>query len=213
MPLIFLLKGIAVGIVIAVPVGPVGVMCVRRTIFEGKRAGFISGLGAATADALFGCIAAFGLTFVSDWLIGYHQWLRVAGGCYLLYVGGSALLARRESKHSSEPDEPDAEGLPRNFLSTFALTLTNPITILAFLGIFSALGLSGADATFSRAAILVLGVWLGSLLWWLALTFGLGSLFRSFEARHLKWINRASGIILLVSGAGLLAAPLIAHMS
>jgi len=213
LPLVFLLKGIAVGIVIAVPVGPVGVMCVRRTIFEGKRAGFISGLGAATADALFGCIAAFGLTFVSDWLIGYHQWLRVAGGCYLLYVGGSALIVRRESKHSSEPDEPDAEGLLRNFLSTFALTLTNPITILAFLGIFSALGLSGADATFSRAAILVLGVWLGSLLWWLALTFGLGSLFRSFEARHLKWINRASGIILLVSGAGLLAAPLIAHMS
>ena len=71
----------------------------------------------------------------------------------------------------------------------------------------------GADATFSRAAILVLGVWLGSLLWWLALTFGLGSLFRSFEARHLKWINRASGIILLLSGAGLLAAPLIAHLS
>jgi threonine/homoserine/homoserine lactone efflux protein len=208
--LVFLLKGIAVGIVIAVPVGPVGVMCVRRTIFEGKRSGFVSGLGAATADALFGCIAAFGLTFVSDWLIGYHQWLRIAGGCYLLYVGGSALLAEPQSKQTSEPD---AEGLLRDFLSTFALTLTNPITILAFLGIFSALGLSGADATFSRAAILVLGVWLGSLLWWLALTLGLGSLFRSFEARHLKWINRLSGIILLLSGAGLLAAPLLTHMS
>jgi threonine/homoserine/homoserine lactone efflux protein len=185
-------------------------MCVRRTIFEGKRAGFISGLGAATADAIFGCIAAFGLTFVSDWLIGYHQWLRIAGGCYLLYVGGSALLARQEN---GQPSEPDAEGLLRDFLSTFALTLTNPITILAFLGIFSALGLSGADATFGRAAMMVLGVWLGSLLWWLALTFGLGSLFRSFEARHLKWINRASGTILLLSGAGLLAAPLLAHMS
>src|SRR5260370_38197105 len=81
--LVFLVKGIAVGIVAAVPVGPVGVMCVRRTIFEGKRAGFVSGLGAATADALFGFIAAFGLTFVSDWLMGYHQWLRGAGGCYL----------------------------------------------------------------------------------------------------------------------------------
>ena len=145
MLLVFLLKGIAVGMVIAVPVGPVGVMCVRRTIFEGKRAGFISGLGAATADALFGCIAAFGLTFVSDWLINYHQWLRIAGGCYLLYVGGSALLARHETKQSTEPD---AEGLLRDFLSTFALTLTNPITILVFLGIFSALGLGGADATF-----------------------------------------------------------------
>ncbi|MGC1885051.1 MAG: LysE family translocator [Stellaceae bacterium] len=210
MLLVFLLKGIAVGIVIAVPVGPVGVMCVRRTIFEGKLAGLVSGLGAATADALFGFIAAFGLTFVSDWLIGYHKWLRIVGGCYLLYVGGSALLAKLEARQSSEPD---AEGLLRDFLSTFALTLTNPITILAFLGIFSALGLSGADATFARAAILVLGVWLGSMLWWLALTFGLGSLFRSFDARHLKWINRASGIILLLSGAGLLAAPLIAHMS
>ena len=199
-----------VGVVIAVPVGPVGVICVRRTIFEGREAGFISGLGAATADALFGCIAAFGLTFVSDWLIGYHQWLRIAGGCYLLYVGGRALLAAPEARRTSEPD---TEGLLRAFLSTFVLTLTNPITILAFLGIFSALGLSGADATFARAAILVLGVWLGSLLWWLALTFGLGSLFRSFEAHHLKWINRGSGTILLLSGAGLLAAPLIAHMS
>jgi threonine/homoserine/homoserine lactone efflux protein len=208
--LVFLLKGIAVGIVIAVPVGPVGVMCVRRTIFEGRRAGFVSGLGAATADAIFGLIAAFGLTFVSDWLIGYHQWLRVAGGCYLLYVGGAALLAVPEPRRSSEPD---AEGLLRDFLSTLALTLTNPITILAFLGIFSALGLTGADATFARAAILVLGVWLGSLVWWLTLTFGLGSLFRSVETRHLKWINRASGIILLLCGAGLLAAPLIAHMS
>src|SRR5260370_1776848 len=181
--LVFLVKGIAVGIVAAVPVGPVGVMCVRRTIFEGKRAGFVSGLGAATADALFGFIAAFGLTFVSDWLIGYHQWLRVAGGCYLLYVGGSALLPEPQAKQSSAPA---TEGLLPDFLSAFASTLTNPITILAFLGIFSALGLSGADATFVRAAIMVLGAWLAWLLWRLTLHFGLGSLVRSFEARHLK---------------------------
>src|SRR5260370_24764347 len=136
--LVFLVKGIAVGIVAAVPVGQVGVMCVRRTIFEGKRAGFVSGLGAATADALFGFIAGFGLTFVSDWLIGYHQWLRLAGGCYLLYVGGSALLAEPEAKQSSEPD---AEGLLRGFLSTFALTFANPLTIIGLLVILSRLGL------------------------------------------------------------------------
>lgn len=205
---VFLLKGIAVGIVIAVPVGPVGVMCVRRTLFEGKQAGFVSGLGAATADALFGFIAAFGLTFVSDWLIGYQHWLRVAGGCYLLYVGGSALLAH---PHEKTHNKPDAESLFRNFLSTFALTLTNPITILAFLGIFSAVGLTGEAATLGRAAILVLGVWLGSLLWWLALSFGLGTLFRSFGPRHLVWINRGSGVILLLSGAALLIAPLAEH--
>jgi threonine/homoserine/homoserine lactone efflux protein len=208
--LIFLLKGIVVGVVIAVPVGPVGVLCVRRTIFEGKLAGFISGLGAATGDAMFGLLAAFGLTFIADLLIGYQQWLRIAGGCYLLYVGGSAMLTQPEMKPRTDRD---AEGLLRDYLSTFALTLTNPITILVFLGIFSAIGLSGDEATLERAAILVLGVWLGSLIWWLAVSFGLGSLFRSFEPRYLSWINRGSGTILLVSGAALLAAPLLKHMS
>jgi threonine/homoserine/homoserine lactone efflux protein len=209
MLLVFLLKGIVVGIIIAVPVGPVGVMCVRRTIFEGRVAGFVSGLGAATADSLFGFIAAFGLTFISDWLIDYQHWLRVAGGCYLIYIGGSALFTKPEAKADREPD---AESLLRDYLSTFVLTLTNPITILAFIGIFSALGLSGEQATPGRAAILVLGVWLGSMLWWLALSFGLGSLFRSFGPRHLVWINRGSGIILLLSGAALLAIPLIEDM-
>jgi threonine/homoserine/homoserine lactone efflux protein len=206
----FLLKGIAVGIVIAVPVGPVGVMCIRRTIFQGKLAGFVSGLGAATADALFGCIAAFGLTFVSDWLLDYQRWLRIAGGCYLLYVGGSALLTRPEAELHPKPD---AESLFRDFLSTFALTLTNPITILAFLGIFSAVGLTGEAATLGRAAILVFGVWLGSLLWWLTLIYGIGMLFRSFGPGHLVWINRVSGIILLLSGAALLAVPFLKQWS
>ena len=207
---VFLLKGIVVGIIIAVPVGPVGVLCVRRTIFAGRLAGFVSGLGAATADAVFGFVAAFGLTFVSDWLIGYQQWLRVLGGCYLLYVGGRALLSRPQREHKAEPD---AETLLRDYISTFGLTLTNPITMLAFLGIFSAVGLSGEQATLGRAAILVLGVWTGSLLWWLGLSFGLGSLFRSIEPRHLLWINRGSGIILLVSGAALLATPIVERLS
>jgi threonine/homoserine/homoserine lactone efflux protein len=206
---VFLLKGVMVGIVIAVPVGPVGVTCVRRTIFAGKSAGFISGLGAATADAIFGFIAAFGLTFISDWLIGYHQWLRIAGGCYLLYVGGSALFTKPDVRAGLERQET----LFRDYLSTFALTLTNPVTILAFLGIFSALGLSGDEATPGRAAILVLGVWLGSLLWWMGLSFGLTSLFSSVEPDHLQWINRGSGIILFLSGAALLVAPVIARMS
>ena len=208
MLLIFLLKGIVVGIVIAVPVGPVGVMCVRRTIFASRLAGLISGVGAATGDAMFGFIAAFGLTFISDLLIGYQQWLRVAGGVYLIWVGGSALLAPPEIT----PRSPRSAEI-RDFVSTFALTLSNPITILVFLGVFSAIGLSGEEATLDRAAILVLGVWLGSLLWWLTVSFGLGRLFRAFEPRYLGWINRGSGTILLVSGAALLAVPLLRHMS
>lgn len=208
MLLIFLLKGIVVGIVIAVPVGPVGVMCVRRTIFASRLAGLISGIGAATGDAMFGLIAAFGLTFISDLLIGSQQWLRVAGGAYLIWVGGSALLAPSEIAPRSR-----RHAELHDFLSTFALTLSNPITILAFLGIFSAIGLSGEKATLDRATVLVLGVWLGSLLWWLGLSFGLGSLSGAFGAAHLHWINRVSGTILFLSGAALLAVPLLKHMS
>jgi threonine/homoserine/homoserine lactone efflux protein len=206
MLLVFFLKGIVVGVIIAVPVGPVGVMCVRRTIFEGRLAGFASGLGAATADALFGIIAGFGLTVVSDWLIDYQHWLRLAGGCYLLFVGGSAWLATPQVKSNSPPDP---EGLVRDFVSTLALTLTNPITILVFLGVFSALGLAGEAATLGRAAILVLGVWVGSLLWWLGLGSGVGLFRRSIEPGHLAWINRGSGAILFLSGAGLIASLLV----
>jgi threonine/homoserine/homoserine lactone efflux protein len=206
---VFFLKGLAVGVIIAVPVGPVGVMCLRRTIFAGKLAGFVSGLGAATADATFGIIAGFGLTVISDWLIDYQHWLRIAGGCYLLWVGGAALLVGPGVKTSSRPDP---ESLLRDFLSTFALTMTNPVTILAFLGLFSAVGLGGSKATLGRAAILVLGVWVGSLLWWLALSFGLGLFFRCFGPRDLVWINRVSGLILLLSGAALLAVPILKHL-
>jgi threonine/homoserine/homoserine lactone efflux protein len=206
MLLAFFLKGILVGLVIAVPVGPVGIMCVRRTIFEGKLVGFVSGLGAATADAVFGIIAGFGITAVADLLLGYQQWLRAVGGCVLLLVGARSLRAAPRAQLDSPPDP---ESLSWDFVGTFGLTLANPITILAFAGIFAAVGLSGAEASFARAAILVLGVWVGSLIWWLALSFGLGRFARSLERRHLVWINRGSGGILFLSGLALLASLVV----
>ena len=206
MLLAFFLKGIVVGVVIAVPVGPVGVLCVHRSILEGKLAGFVSGLGAATADAIFGIIAAFGLTFVADWLMSYEQWLRGAGGCYLLYIGGRAFAAEPPTELESE-DNP--ETLLRDFASTFVLAVINPITILAFLGIFAAIGLGGAQATFGHASILVLGVWVGSLLWWLLLSFGIGRVRHSIEPHHLAWISRGSGAILLFSGVALLITVVV----
>ncbi|MBV8090323.1 MAG: LysE family transporter [Alphaproteobacteria bacterium] len=206
MLLAFFLKGILVGLVIAVPVGPVGIMCVRRTIFEGKLVGLVSGFGAATADAVFGIIAGFGVTAVADLLLGYQWWLRGIGGCALLLIGGNSLRAKPQVQLDSPPDP---ESLSWDFLSTFLLTLANPVTIFAFAGIFAAIGLSGADATFDRAALLVLGVWAGSLLWWFGLSFGLVSFARSLEASHLAWVNRASGGILVLSGAALLASLVI----
>jgi threonine/homoserine/homoserine lactone efflux protein len=210
MLLLFLLKGIVVGVVIAVPVGPVGILCLRRTIFEGRLAGLVSGLGAATADALFGFVAAFGLTFVADWLLGWEDWLRAIGGCYLLYSGSAAWLAKPQDKIEEQSD-PDS--LFRDFASAFALTVTNPVTILVFLAIFTALGLGGKQATLLRAAALVLGVWVGSFLWWLGLSLGVGLFRRSIEPRHLGWISRGSGIVLFATGTALLVTAVVKRLA
>jgi threonine/homoserine/homoserine lactone efflux protein len=203
-----LLKGVLVGIIIAVPVGPVGVLCIRRTIFNGRLAGFMSGLGAATADAVFGIIAGFGLTFIADLLLGYKDWLRFGGAGFLLYFGIAALRAEPLAETRSQSDP---ETLLADYASTFALTITNPITILAFLAIFAAIGFTGRAATLAGAAILVFGVWLGSLLWWAGLAMGAGMLRLSFERRHLVWINRGSGGILVCSGVALLGSLLLQY--
>ncbi|MBV9521828.1 MAG: LysE family transporter [Alphaproteobacteria bacterium] len=202
---VFFLKGIAVGAVIAVPVGPVGVLCVRRTIFEGRLFGFLSGLGAASADTFFGIIAGFGLTVIADTLLDYQGWLRGTGGVFLVYLG---LTALRKRVKAIEKPEKNAENLFGAYLSTFVLTITNPVTILAFLGIFAAVGFTGEEATLASAATLVGGVLCGSLLWWLGLSLGAGLFRKSFREIHLLWLNRGSGALLTLSGIGLLASLL-----
>jgi len=201
-----LLKGVAVGIVIALPVGPVGVLCVRRTLFEGASFGFISGLGAATADTIFGIIAGFGLTIVRDFMLRYQDWFGAAGGVFLLYVGIRAL---RRGDAEPEPLANTDEALFGAYASTFALTITNPITILAFAGIFAKVGVS-EHGGYLDTTLLVLGVFCGSLLWWLGLSFGLAGLHRAFGRLRLTWLNRISGAILTLSGLGLLVAALLA---
>jgi threonine/homoserine/homoserine lactone efflux protein len=208
MDLAFFVKGIVAGLIIGVPIGPVGVLGLRRMLFEGRLAGLVCGLVAACGDALFGATAGFGLSAISSWLLGYQQWLRLAAACFLLYVGGSALSREPQVRLGARHD---SEGLLRNAVSILVLTIANPVTILAFLGIFASLGLAGNLATPGRVGIMVLGVWLGSLSWWLMLSFGT-SLFRnSFTPRLLLWINRGSGGLLLLSGAGLLALFVFGH--
>jgi threonine/homoserine/homoserine lactone efflux protein len=204
----FLLKGILVGVVIAVPVGPVGILCIRRTILDGRLAGLFSGLGAASADSLFGIIAGFGLTVVSDWLFSYQDVLRIGGAAFLLYVGITSLMSDPDGRRRSD-DEP--EGLFGDFASTFVLTITNPVTILSFLAIFGAIGFTGEEATLTHAAILVAGVWCGSFLWWIGLIAATGVLRLTFQRRHLVWINRGSGGILVFAGVMLLGSLLFEH--
>jgi len=204
MLLIALLKGIAVGVVIALPVGPVGVLCVRRTIFEGPMFGFVSGLGAATADTIFGIIAGAGLTFLQDFLLSYQDMFGAAGGLFLLFMGIRTLF-KPPRDPAIQPVSDDR--LLSAYASTFALTITNPITLLAFAAIFAKVGVDQGGAILS-VGLLVAGVFAGSLIWWLGLSFGLAWVGRIAGNFHLVWLNRISGGILAASGAGLLGTAL-----
>ncbi len=170
-------------------------LCIRRTLAEGRLVGLVSGLGAATADAAYGFVAAFGLTAISGLLIDQAALLRLIGGAFLIYLGVRTLRAAPAEEAAQART---ARGLPGAYASTLALTLTNPMTILAFLGIFAGLGLAETGRDAGAAAVTVLGVFAGSTLWWLTLSGGVSLLRSRFDARAMRWVNRLSGVIILV---------------
>ncbi len=190
------LRGFIIGISIAAPVGPIGILCIRRTLAEGKFSGLISGLGAASADAIYGIIAGFGLTFISSFLVSQQTWLGLFGGLFLCYLGLRTWL----TKPSGESAKSTQRGLWGNYLSIFILTLTNPMTILSFVAIFAGLGLAQNDGNYSAALLLVLGVFSGSATWWLLLSFGVGLFRERVTPQWMVWINRISGGIILTLG-------------
>ncbi|GIV98243.1 MAG: lysine transporter LysE [Herpetosiphonaceae bacterium] len=194
-----MLRGIAIGFSIAVPVGPIGVLCIRRTLAEGRAYGIVSGLGAATADALYGAIAGFGITAISTMLINQQMWLRLIGGLFLCYLGLKTMLAAP----AQEAAPANSYGLAGAYASTLLLTLTNPLTILSFAAIFAGLGVGTSTDSYLGAMLLVLGVFTGSALWWLLLSSGISVFRGAFNPARLRWTNRISGLIIL--GFGLLA--------
>jgi threonine/homoserine/homoserine lactone efflux protein len=191
----FLLKGLAIGFSIAAPVGPIGVLCIRRSLRDGMAAGLATGLGAATADAAYGAVAGFGLTAVSGFLIGQRHWIGLLGGAFLCYLGVRTLLSRPAAESAPGP----GVGLAAAYGSTLLLTLANPATILSFVVIFAAFGL-GARVDYPAASSLVVGVFLGSGLWWLILSGGVGLVRSRVSAAWMLAVNRISGAVLLAFG-------------
>lgn len=195
MELIFFLKGLAIGFAMAVPVGPIGIMCIRKTLTEGRLRGVIIGLGAATADLFYGTVAAFGLTIISDILVDQRFWIRLVGGALLLFLGIRIFCA--------QPKDPkiviNNKGILRSYLTTVFLTLTNPLTIFAFVAVFAALGLGDGLSYFS-SSILVGGVFIGSGLWFLLLSSGAIFFRKKLDLVGLGWVNKIAGILVIISG-------------
>lgn len=198
------LRSLIIGLSIAAPVGPIGLLCIRRTLANGRRAGLMTGLGAAFADGVYGAVAAFGLSAVSAFLIDQQNFLRLGGGLFLIYLGQGILRSKpAERAAGSDKNESGTSHSDLGLLfSTFLLTLTNPMTILSFIAIFSGLGLAGGVTSHGLAAPLltVAGVFTGSALWWLMLTFALSRLKVLSRPDNLIWINRLSGLVILIFG-------------
>ncbi len=203
---IIFIKGLVIGFVIAAPLGPIGILCARRTLTHGRRAGFLSGMGALTADVLYGFIAAFGLAFVSGILNSYQFWLRLAGGALLCFLGIRTFIERPERKGFFSIILRKKKRHAGMYTSTFFLTLTNPMTIFSLAAVFAGFGIAGTRGSVLSAAVLILGVFLGSVLWWLFLV-GVFSVFkRRFKRHELQWINRIAGLIITGFGAFALAS-------
>ena len=192
-----LLRGIILGLSIAAPVGPIGLLCIQRTLSHGRLAGLLSGLGAATADAVYGTIAAFGVAFLSTFLIRQQAWLRLLGGAFLVVLGVRTFLSRPATR----PAVAAGRTLFSAYASALLLTLANPITILSFVAIFAGMGAAGPSHL--AAIALVLGVFVGSALWWLLLSTGVSLLRGSLSPQRLVWVNRVSGLVII--GLGLSA--------
>ena len=189
-------KGLMVGFLISTPVGPVGLLCIQRTLSEGKIHGLVSGLGAATADAIFGLIAALGLTFISKILVEEQLWFRLVGGLFLCYLGGRTFL----SKPAGQTSSANAPSHISNYGSTFLLAFTNPITILVFAAVFAGLSVVSSGTHYFSVGLAVAGVFIGSGLWWVMLCGVAGILHGKISYGILTGLNRISGIIITVFG-------------
>jgi threonine/homoserine/homoserine lactone efflux protein len=195
-----LFRGLVIGFSIAAPVGPIAVLCIRRTLAHGRAAGLAVGLGAATADAVYGAVAGFGLTAVSTLLVRQQGVMRLVGGLFLCYLGVRTFLAHP----AEQAARAGGAGLLGAFTATFGLTLANPMTILSFVAVFAGLGIAGAGS-WREATVFVAGVFLGSALWYLLLSGTVGALRSRLDLSALRWVNRLAGVVLVAFGVTALA--------
>ena len=192
----FIIQGMLIGMVVAVPVGPLGLLCINRALTTGALCGLFSGLGVATADGLAACLAALGISFVSDFLLEHQTVLRTAGGMFLCYLGWQIY----RTKPRTQPAPNHVNGLFNSYATTFFLTFSNPVTILSFIAIYAGWHVPSLHGRYFAAALLALGVFIGSAFWWIGLFIGMTVFHHKFNLQSLWWVHRVSG--LLIAGFG-----------
>jgi len=194
----FFVRGLLIGLSVAATIGPMSILCIQRTMSKGFFYGLVSGLGIATADGLYGCVAGFGLTVVAAFLVQQQIWVHIVGGLFLLYLGIRTLLSKPAERAAQVASTTNFVGA---YMTTLLLTLTNPLTILSFAAIFAGLGVGNSRQNDGMTALLVIcGVFLGSLIWWCLLTGGISLLRTRFTPRWLLWMNRISGSVITIFG-------------
>jgi len=196
------MRGVVIGFSIAAPVGPIALLCIRRTLSDGWLVGLISGLGAATADMIYGGVAVFGLRAVSDFLLVQHIWFRTLGGLFLIFLGIRIALSNPTERKEPNP----GKSIPGTFLTSLILTLSNPVTILSFAAMYSGFGVQ--TGSFTDSTLMIFGVFLGSSLWWFILSGVVNILRTRFTKPLLVWINRLSGGAITVFGIVIVLAVL-----
>tara|TARA_R110000824_G_scaffold118960_19_gene272706 strand:+ start:130450 stop:131091 length:642 start_codon:yes stop_codon:yes gene_type:complete len=194
-----IVRGLAIGIAVAAPIGPVNLVVIRRTLRFGKLNGLVSGTGAALGDGVFAAMAAFSLTAAIDIFMAYELWLQGIGGLFLLFLGFRTLMTH---PHLDEaPSENVSSVAARVFLATFALTITNPATMLGFIAIFGGMADLGATGQgYGHAIVLTGAVICGSMLWWLGLSQFVGAFRHRMSDHLLEIINRISGGLIVAFG-------------
>lgn len=190
------LRGIAIGFAIAAPIGPVGILCIRKALADGRLAAFVAGLGAAMADTLFGAVAAFGIGVVMSFIDGQAFTLKVVGGIFMIGLG---VHTWRSAAITVEAQPGKGPGMAKDFLSTFAITATNPGTILGVAGVFAALGPSGRPGG-AQSGLITLGIFCGSTLWWMILSAVASAARSRFTPDRMRRFNHLSGGMLMVFG-------------
>lgn len=195
-----LIPGVIVGFLASIPLGPIGVLCIQRTLSKNLKAGFISGLGATLADAIFSAVALLSLSLILSFIETHRAIITIVGGACIIAVGMNILF--KNPVVQIRRNRSGKTNLWQDFISIFLLTLTNPAFILVFIAFFASFGISSGESRgIAHALPVILGVVIGSATWWLLLTFVVSRFRTRFRPRHLLWINRIAGSLIIALGA------------